>query len=348
MFVRPFNLLVKPCGGDCNLACEYCFYRTHNAGRMTEDVLRRTLESYCALPFSGKSVTFQGGEPTLAGLDFFRAADAFPIDKSIQTNATLIDGRWAEFLAAGRWLAGVSVDGPEELHDAGRGRGSFSAALAGVRRLEAAGAEYNILSVVSQRNVRRAREVYRFLKDNFKTRFFQFIECTTTARKGSEGNLDLTISGDEWGDFLVELFDEWSAADVDTVSVRNFDSMFSELMYGRPTQCSFASACLNSLVVEHDGSVYPCDFAVDPEWRLGNVATDRWEDILVSEKLARFAERKLEGLPEDCAECEFWRLCRGDCPRSRRNGKSVLCDGWRKFFAHALKSPLLSPPTNDQ
>ena len=323
--MQPFSLLVKPCGADCNLACAYCFYRDHAPGRMSPAVLERMLSTYCALPFRDKSVAFQGGEPTLAGLGFFRAASRHEAQFSIQTNATLLTDEWAEFLAAGRWLVGASIDGPQPVHD--RFRGEHAATVAGIRRLERAGADYNLLTVVSQSNVSNPVGTYLYLRDNFSTRFHQYIECTGPCRE---------ITAEQWGDFLCGLFDEWARRDARTVSVRLFDSIVAQMVVGHPTQCSFGTSCRQYLVVEHDGSVYPCDFHVREDLRLGNVMTDSWDKMLSCGKYADFARRKLANLPSACLGCRHYRWCHGDCPRNRREGRSVLCAGWMRFFDHAI------------
>ncbi len=323
--MKPFSLLVKPAGGDCNLRCRYCFYSGHPAGRMDPALFRRMLASYEALPFAAKSVALQGGEPLLASPEVFAALDRSPVGKSVQTNATLVTDALARMFARGGWLVGASLDGPPALN-AARGE-SFDAAVRGIRKLEAAGADYNILAVVSHANAARPAETYRFLRDTFSTRFHQYIECT--GPDPSEA-----ISGEEWGRFLVGLFDEWVASDAHTVSIRHFDSVVSQILFGRPTLCQFGGSCDEYLVVEHDGSVYPCDFYVRPDLHLGNVATDSWEAIFSSRAYREFAARKSADIPAKCLSCRHFGFCRGDCPRSRQS----LCTGWLKFFDHALPS----------
>lgn len=320
--MEPFSLLVKPVGGACNLDCGYCFYKEHPSGLMSAETADRMLSAYAELPFAEKSITLQGGEPLLAWkTGLFQRLNDFPVDKSLQTNATLVTDEVAALLARDRWLVGASLDGPRRLN---RLRGdSFDAAVRGIRSLEAADADYNLLTVVSKANVSSPREVYRFLRDNFSTRFHQYVECTGPSED---------IGGEEWGDFLVGLFDEWVKNDTRSVSVRLFDSIVSKLVLGRPTLCSQATTCRHYLVVEHDGSVYPCDFHVCDDLRLGNVMTDSFEEIVASPAYEHFASAKTANLPPRCGECEFLEFCNGDCPRSRQR----LCRGWRKFFAHTL------------
>ena len=228
---------------------------------------------------------------------------------------------WRSFWPANGWLVGASLDGPREMN-AYRGE-SFEAAVRGIRRLEAAGADYNLMVVVSRANVAHPVETYRYLRDTFSTRFHQYIECTGPAN---------AITGREWGAFLIGLFDEWIKSDSRTVSIRLFDSIVSTIIFGRPELCSQSAACGQHLVVEHDGSVYPCDFFVSPETKLGNIAVDSWEEILASPVWQAFVERKSAALPQKCQACRYFEFCRGDCPRSRQS----LCEGWLMFFDHAL------------
>lgn len=322
--MQPFSLLVKPAGGACNLDCSYCFYKSHPAGLMSPDLARTMLDKYAALPFAAKSIALQGGEPLIAAnTGIFNLLDEYPFEKSVQTNATLMTDDLAACLAAGKWLVGASLDGPRELN---RLRGdSFDAAVRGIRLLEKHAVDYNLLTVVSKANVAHPAEVYRFLRDNFSTRFHQYIECT--------GPCD-QITGEEWGNFLIGLFDEWIKSDANTISVRLFDSVVSQTLFGRPTQCSFGRSCRQYLVIEHDGSVYPCDFHVRDDLKLGNIATDSFESLINSPTYRRFSEAKVANLPKKCQDCRHLEFCNGDCPRNRLS----LCAGWIKFFDHALPS----------
>ena len=331
--MRPFSILLKPVGSACNLNCSYCFYSSHPSGAISEETLGKMLSSYADLPFSGKSVTLQGGEPLLAPGYVFDALEAYPLMRSLQTNATLLTPETALHLKKAGWLVGASLDGDKianRLRQTASGDPSaaFEAAVAGIRLLEDANVDYNLLTVVSEANAGNAAEVYRYLRDNFKTRFHQYIECT-----GPQNS----ITAGQWGDFLIALFDEWAKKDAYSVSIRIFDSIVSRLVRGEHTQCSLAPRCDGYLVVEHDGSVYPCDFHVREDLKLGNVLTHTWEEMLESGTYRRFAAAKTAPLPEKCRECPYVKFCNGDCPRSRRNSASVLCEGWRKFFAHSLE-----------
>ena len=341
--MKPFSLLVKPVGGACNLACKYCFYSDHAGGVMPEAVCERMLDTYAALPFKEKAVALQGGEPLLSPDYIFDRMDAASVDRSLQTNGTLLTPERADRLRRGNWLVGLSLDGPPALNARRYARrheftpvgtsqemlaqDAFDQAVRGIRLLEDFGVDYNLLTVVSRGNVGRAREIYRYFRENFTTRYYQFIECTGPCEE---------ITGEEWGRFLCELFDEWVQADAYTISIRTFDSIVSQLVRGIPTQCSFADGCNLYLVVEHDGSVYPCDFHVREDLKLGNVMTHSWEQMLSSPVYRRFAERKCAGLSQTCRVCRYFGYCHGDCPRNRCAGRSTLCAGWKRFFAHTL------------
>lgn len=336
--MNPFSLLVKPVGAACNFDCSYCFYGSHAAGAMSETTFLSMLESYCALPFADKSIALQGGEPLLAPGFVFDALEAKMLMRSLQTNASLVTPQVAERLKKGGWLVGASLDGPREFNALRMSGGSadkaFDEAVAGIRNLERFDVDYNLLTVVSKANVAHAREIYRYLRDNFSTRYHQYIECT--------GPRD-EISAEQWGTFLCDLFDEWSKNDAYTISIRLFDSVVSRMVRGIHTQCSFAGRCDAYLVVEHDGSVYPCDFHVRADLKLGNVMTHTWEEMLSGEIYQKFAAAKSSALSDSCRECEYLAFCCGDCPRNRMTGedgsraRSVLCAGWRKFFSRSLK-----------
>lgn len=325
--MRPFSLLVKPVGGACNLACSYCFYREHASGVMSPAVAERLFSSYDALPFANKAVALQGGEPLLAPDSVFEALGAANVERSLQTNGISLTPEKADRLKRGNYLVGLSLDGPAALN---RGRGDeavFEKIVAAARLLENFAVDYNLLTVVSRWNATKAKEIYRFFRETFATRFYQFIECT--------GPRD-EVTGAAWGTFLIDLFDEWKKADTRVISIRLFDSILSQILRGYPTQCSFATSCRQYLVVEHDGSVYPCDFHVREDLKLGNIMTHSWEELISSPVYEAFARAKTNTLSPACRACAYRAFCQGDCPRNRKAGRSVLCDGWKAFFAHAL------------
>jgi len=359
-YMKPFSLLVKPASADCNLRCEYCFYLGHRSfypgesvHRMQEDVLDVMVRSYMSTPQPQYVFIWQGGEPTLMGVDFFRRAIELQkehgrarnavIANALQTNATMINEDMAKLFAEYRFLVGVSMDGPPEIHDTYRraagGGETHSAVLRGIELLEKHGVEFNILSLVSQSNVRRAAEVYRYLVDR-RVNYHQYIPCVESGPDGRPA--EFSVTGPEWGDFLCELFREWRQEGPGRVSVRLFDDILNRLVGSDNTVCHFGVDCRRYFVVEYCGDVYPCDFFVEKELLLGNVMTDAWDDMQRSEVYRDFGALKKQWAPE-CGDCRWQWLCAGDCIKNRqpgRNGEprtlSRLCEGWKKFFDHSM------------
>lgn len=357
--MRSFSLLIKPASGDCNLACEYCFYqdkwRLYPAAarhRMSPEVLERMIASYMATRQASYVFGWQGGEPTLMGLDFFRqvtdlqvrhAPRGATIANGLQTNATLIDDAFAAHLAQYQFLLGVSLDGPPEIHDRFRrthdGRGSHADVWRGIEALRRHAVEFNILVLVSQANVREARTVYRYLRDAGFL-FHQYIPCVEV---DTEGRLQpYAIDGEAWGGFLCELFDEWrSAGDERRVSIRHFDSLLELLVHGRANVCTLGRDCCQYLVVEYNGDLYPCDFFVDQRLRIGNLQDMAWEAALQSPVYREFGAQKSRW-NDACRDCSCLDLCSGDCLKHRLTGPapdphrlSWLCAGWKRFLTHA-------------
>ena len=356
--MRPFTLLVKPASADCNLRCDYCFYldrcklypegKTH---RMPDDVLDAMVSKYMATPQPRYVFGWQGGEPTLMGVEFFRRVTELQekhgsrgalVANGLQTNATLIDDEFARHLAKYKFLVGVSLDGPADVHDRHRrnaaGRGSHADVLRGIDQLRRRHVEFNILTLVNEANVRRGREIYRYLRDRGLL-FHQYIPCVEFDERGDR--MPFAIDGPAWGDFLCEVFDEWYAADTRRVSVRLFDSLLAWMVEGQRTTCTMGRDCRQYLVVEHNGDVYPCDFFVEPDLRLGNILADDWEGILDSPVYAAFGANKAKWAAE-CEECQWLDVCAGDCPKHRYamgrdpHRLSHLCEGWKQFYAHAM------------
>lgn len=354
--MRPFSLLIKPASADCNLACEYCFYTPKAAlypetarHRMQADVLEQMLRSYFEAPQQEFAFAWQGGEPTLMGRAFFETAierqralapPGATVTNALQTNGTLIDDAFAATLAEHSVLVGISIDGPAHIHDRYRttrgGAGSHARVMRGLEALERHGVAYNVLTLVTQANVREPQAVYEYLK-GLGARYHQYIPCVE--HDGTGALTDYAISGEEWGGFLTGLFDAWAPADAGTVSVRCFDSVLQKLLGGRPSVCSMGKDCRHYFVVEHSGDIYPCDFYVEPRLKLGNVATDRFVHLWRSPAYREFGRGK-RTLPAACENCPYLDYCAGDCPKMRPTpggaAPSVLCEGWRRFYAHAL------------
>lgn len=356
-----FSLLLKPVSFNCNLHCEYCFYlekcslfadtRHH---RMDDSILEKTIRTFLKTKQPIYSFGWQGGEPTLIGLDFFKKIVAYQeryfsagstITNGLQTNGTLLTNEWAEFLTEQRFLVGISLDGPEDIHNTYRnshsGKGSYASVIKGIECLKRYSTEFNILTLVSQANIKKPLEVYRFLRDELNCLYHQYIECVEFDQTG---NLkDFSISGQEWGDFLCTIFDEWINNDTNHVSVRLFDSIITTMLNKTPTLCSFGQDCRHYFAVEYNGDIYPCDFYVEEEMKLGNIMEDNWTELLSSKKYEAFGQKK-RLLDHDCNKCSFVTICAGDCQKNRLSkntipySKSMLCDGWKQFYKYSMPS----------
>jgi len=374
---QPFSLLVKPASADCNLRCSYCFYLGHceyysevPRHRMSAEVLEAMVRGYMATPQPTYQFGWQGGEPTLLGVDFFRRvvelqqrygssaarrAAGLPattpltgdggvsVANGLQTNATLITDDLARLLAEYRFLTGVSLDGPQYLHDRYRltadGRGSHADVLTGIRRLESQRAEFNILVLVSEANAREPAAVYHYLCDHGWL-YHQYIPCVEVDPRGDP--LPFSVAPEAWGEFLCGLFDGWYAADTRRVSIRLFDSVLALLVDGARTICPFGSNCCQYFVVEYNGDVYPCDFFVERPLRLGNVTTDAWDGLQQSPVYRSFGEQKAHW-HRRCDDCQWQWICQGDCLKHRLcagggdpRRLSALCAGWQRFYEHTM------------
>ncbi len=348
-----FSLLIKPAGADCNLRCQYCFYIDHldeekPKPRMSVQVLERIISSYMQTNQNlNYAFGFQGGEPTLMGLDFFKtvielqkkhAPPGATVSNGLQTNGTLITEEMAEFFGKYKFLVGVSLDGPEYLHNKYRktiGKTpTHYLVMRGIENLKKYNVEFNILSLINNETVKNAGEIYNYLKSN-GFYFHQYIPCVEFGETNKP--LPYSISGKEWGDFLCELFDEWVKEDTRKISIRLFDSIIEYLVYGKYNVCSMGNNCCQYFVVDYDGSVYPCDFFVREDLVLGNVKTSTWDEILKSPTYLEFGKQKTVW-NKSCNNCLFVQLCNGDCQKFRlRKPKSLswLCQGWKKFYAHS-------------
>jgi len=357
--MRPFTLLVKPASADCNLRCKYCFYleKSHlysstNKHRMSDEVLEHMIKSYAATKQPHYSIGWQGGEPTLMGLGFFEKAVALQkkysrhgvsFENGLQTNATLINDSMAEFFHQNHFLLGCSLDGPANLHDRYRlttnGSNTQEKVVKGLDILTRHQVDVNILALISQANVLQPRKVYQYFVENGYL-FHQYIPCVEFNGKGQL--LPFAINGEEWGNFLCELFDEWYAKDTRKVSIRDFDSILLKMVDGVNSVCTYGKNCCQYFVVEYNGDVYPCDFFVDKPLKLGNVMEDSWEKLLQSPTYSDFGAQKSMWNAE-CDVCDCLDLCSGDCLKHRiYDGNppqhlSRLCTGWQQFFRYSRK-----------
>ncbi len=357
---RHFSLLVKPASADCNLSCDYCFYLSRSGlypqgrvHRMSDEVLGRTIASFMATDQPQYSFGWQGGEPTLMGVEFFRRVTELQqrhgragavVANGLQTNAILIDDAWARHLSAYKFLVGVSLDGPAYLHDHYRkkmgGQPSHGEVLRGIQHLQDHRVDFNILVLVNDRNATRAAEVYHYLCVN-NWRYHQYIPCVEFDARGAL--LPFSVTAAAWGDFLCTIFDLWVKSDAGKVSIRLFDTVLAYLAKGDRNICHMGSNCCQYCVVEHNGDVYPCDFFVNRELKLGNVSTHTWDEIQQSQTYVDFGAAKSRW-HETCTKCAYLDLCAGDCLKHRSpqhqhrdpQAVSALCAGWKKFYQHAL------------
>ncbi len=345
--MREFSLLIKPASWSCNLACRYCFYLKKSElypgpqPRMSEAVLERMIVDFFATPMPTYTFGWQGGEPTLMGLDFFRRAVELQtrhcppgsrVANALQTNGTLLTPEWAKFLRQHHFLVGLSIDGPEAIHDRNRrtvdGRGTFGTVDEAIRLLRRSGVEFNALTLVNAANAAKPLDIYRLLTGK-GIDFHQYIECV------EPGN-DYSVGSRAWGEFHNAIFDYWYKNDVGKVSIRLFDSIVNQLVTGFADCCIRSENCCHYLVVEHNGDVYPCDFHVLPELKLGNLAETSLAACFESERFRAFGERKSVLTPE-CRSCRHLEFCRGCCLKNRdESNQSRLCEGWQLFYDHTI------------
>lgn len=379
---RPFSLIAKPTGAACNLDCSYCFFLSKevlwdaDGQKMSDDTLRSWLANYLdAQPDGPVTIGWQGGEPTMRGLGFFRDAVAMAeeikrprqqLQHAIQTNGTLLDDDWGEFMAEHHFLVGISMDGPPELHDHYRvnkaGRGTYDQVRRGWDVMRRHGVDTNLLCTVNSANQHHPLEVYRHFRDDLGADFMQFIPIVERVAAGEEtvaesgwrnddGSFVLyTQAGDgvtsrsvdplTYGDFLVSIFDEWVSHDVGRVFVQDVDVAIGA-MFGQHSLCVHAPECGTALAMQHDGDVYACDHYVEPDHRLGNVATHSFRDMLSQPRQREFGRSKRTSLPVQCQACPVRWACHGGCPKDRfattrdgETGLNYLCPGYYRFFSH--------------
>jgi uncharacterized protein len=376
-----FSMMAKPIGPACNLRCDYCFYLEKEAlfpggedRRMSREVLEAFVRKYIESQPAGEvAFHWQGGEPTLMGVAFFREAMELhrqyarhkQVRNVLQTNGSLLDDEWGQFLSEGNWLVGLSLDGPREVHDHHRldaaGKGSFDAVIRGLETLKRHKVEFNVLASVTPQSTADPLKIYRFLKEAGAT-FVQFMPIVErlpddAARKlglelavGVRARQDVqTVQMTPWsvhpqayGEFLCRVFDEWVRHDVGSFTVMNFEWAFAAYTGLPPRVCQFMPMCGRSPIIEHNGDVYACDHYVYPEYRLGNILTDDLQEMVQSPRQCAFGQAKYDALPKHCLDCPVLPACLGECPKRRfmatpdgQTGLNYLCPGYRQFFEHA-------------
>lgn len=357
---RAFHLLAKPTGAVCNLDCTYCFFlskemlypgsRFRMADDLLETYLRQLIEAHARAP--EVVVAWQGGEPTLMGLGFFRRSVALAdqyrrpgqrVVHTIQTNGTLLDDNWGAFFKEHGFLVGLSIDGPRQLHDAYRvdkgGKGSFDRVMKGLRTLQRHGVEWNALTTVHAANQDRGREVYWFLRDECGARFMQFIpiverataETLAIANAGwgerardrqlhtQQGNLvtQRSVSPGGYGRFLIDVFEDWARRDIGEVYVQMFDVALANWYGEPPGLCVHSETCGLALALEHTGDLYSCDHFVEPAYLLGNIRKTRMLDLVTAPRQQEFGRAKRDTLPRYCLDCDVRFACHGGCPKDR-------------------------------
>ncbi|MBR5335570.1 MAG: anaerobic sulfatase-maturation protein [Bacteroidaceae bacterium] len=366
-----FSTMVKPIGSACNLDCNYCYYRdkaeiySNRMPLMSEQLLEEYIKQYLQ-GVSQERVSFcwHGGEPLMAGLPFYRKAIELQkrycgdkeIENTLQTNGILLNEEWCEFFRENNFLIGISLDGPQDIHDAFRrdcgGSPTFDKVVAAVQLMARMGVEYNILTTVNSRSEGRGAEVYKFLRQ--LGNFIQFLPVVEYVRM-RDGKRPLIVSPDEedaveapwsvsaagYGKFMCDVFDEWVKYDVGRHFVQLFDVTLANWCGVQPGLCSFCETCGDGLLVEHNGDVYSCDHFVYPEYCLGNIMDKPLSAMYGSDEQQAFGRDKREALPMECKRCNYYFLCRGECPKHRfeyaANGepyKNVLCEGYKMFFRH--------------
>ena len=377
------HVVAKPIGPACNLSCEYCFYLEKQAlfgpgeqYRMPDNVLSAFITNYItAQPTPVVEFVWQGGEPTLLGIDFFnRVVDLQKpfvkqktITNSLQTNGTLLTDKWCRFLKKNKFMVGISLDGPKEVHDRYRrdrkGSGSFDRVMRGLKLLQEHKVEYNVLACVARDTAKRPLDVYRFFKDQ-GVEFIQFtpvverlsgVHATPTGlrlagpaaldKKSQQGDVTpWSVIPEEYGDFLIAIYEEWVRHDVGTIFVMNFEWVLNAWIGNTSPVCVHAPTCGHAVVIEHNGDVYACDHCVYPEYRLGNILSDTLPDMVAKSLRSGFGVFKKSALPQWCGDCEVLPACHGGCPKHRfetsyddEPGLQYLCAGYKKFFLHIRK-----------
>jgi uncharacterized protein len=377
-----FHVLAKPTGAVCNLDCKYCFFLSKQALYpesdfcMADDLLETYIRQLLESQPEQVTIAWQGGEPTLMGLDFFRMGMTLvekytrpgqKVEHTIQTNGTRLDDEWCAFFKQHNFLAGLSVDGPRELHDLYRvdkgGKGTFEQVMRGWELMKKHGVECNILCTVHAGNVEHAVEIYRFFRDGLGARFMQFIPIVERGDanliplanvgwgpRGTDprplyvqsGNrvTDRSVEPKQLGRFLIDIFDEWVRRDVGRVYVQMFDTTLGAHV-GQYSLCVFSPTCGDAVALEHTGDLYSCDHFVEPGFLLGNIREEHMADMVASARQRKFGTDKQATLPKYCRECDVLYACNGGCPKDRfattpdgEPGLNYLCAGYKRFFEY--------------
>ena len=366
-----FTTMIKPVGSLCNLDCDYCYYLGKadlyggRQPKMSDELLERYISQYIeAVQVPTVTFCWHGGEPLLAGIDFYEKAVELQnkyrgnkqIENSLQTNGLLINPDWCSFFRDNNFLIGLSIDGPKEIHDAYRrdrgGHPTFDRVMQGLEMMAVNGVEYNTLSTINDRCAGQGTRVYQFMRSISQyMQFLPVVEKTLPTPSGrspivppsTEGAViaPWSITPKAFGKFMCDVFDEWVINDVGERFVQLFDITLAQWCGVQPSLCAFCPTCGDGLVVEHNGDVYMCDHFVYPEYRLGNIGVEHLRDLQRKPELFRFGIEKRNSLPTDCRKCEYLFACRGECPKHRfattrrgEQGLNTLCEGYKHFFEY--------------
>ncbi|MEN8230874.1 MAG: anaerobic sulfatase maturase, partial [Bacteroidota bacterium] len=363
-------VMVKPRGSVCNLACEYCYFLSKeqlfpgSSFIITEEVLDTFTRQYIQANRAPQiSFNWQGGEPTLMGIDFYKKAIEYQkkysqpgkkIVNTMQTNGTLLNDKWCEFFKDNGFLVGISLDGPPALHNIYRkdkgGKPTAAKVLKGIDLLKKHQVDFNILCTVHAGNTDHPLDVYHFFRDDLEADFIQFIPIVERDNKSGfqTGNkvTERSVTGPQYGNFLIEIFDDWVQRDVGKVFVQIFDTALGKWMGAPSGLCVFEETCGLSLALEHNGDLFSCDHYVEPKHRLGNIIKTDMIELVSSHKQYQFGMDKRSTLPKYCKECEVRFACNGGCPKNRTKhtpdneyGLNYLCEGYKAFFKH-IDQPL--------
>ena len=371
-FAKPLYVMLKPVGSACNLACQYCYYLekellypNNKRSWMSEETLETFIQQYfLAQTQPYVSFTWHGGEPLLRPISFYKKAlklqqkygKGFYIENSLQTNGTLLTDEWCRFFKENNFLIGLSIDGPATVHDAYRqtlsGKGSFQKVLNGIRLLNKHGVEWNAMAVVNAQNVKDAATFYNFFK-SINCHFIQFTpiverlvphadgRCLASVNEQTQTMSPLSVTPEEWGAFLCNLFDLWIKEDVGTYYIQMFDATLANWVGQTPGLCTLSKSCGHASAMEHNGDVFACDHFVFPEYKRGNIHTQTITEMMYSPEQLQFGKNKWQSLPRQCKECAFLFACYGECPKNRfaidaygNKGLNYLCKGYKRFFAH--------------
>lgn len=373
-FARPLYVMTKPAGAHCNLACDYCYYLEkqklyQNAEKhvMSDQLTEVFVREYIQSQFVREvNFTWHGGEPMIRPLSYYKNvvrwqrqyAEGKAILNCLQTNGTLLTPEWCRFLHDEGWLVGVSIDGPQDMHDAYRmkrnGGPTWEKVMKGIEMLDRYEVEWNAMAVVNDITAARPLDFYRFFRDELGCQYLQFTPVVERIRRHEDGrHLAHVMDGEEynvapfsvtpeaWGTFLCTIFDEWYSNDVGEMFVQTFEATLANWAGVTPGVCSLSDWCGHAAVMEHNGDIYCCDHFVFPEYYLGNIRHRGILDMLNSEKQMAFADMKTKGLPTQCLQCRWQFACHGECPRNRfvrtkdgEPGLNYLCSGYHSFFEH--------------